>query len=191
MAEACLNRMAELKIKAAARFAAVGVDVILFGDDAGTERGMMIAPETWREWLKRRLAKAIRAAKEANPDVLVYYHSDGDIRLIIDELIECGIDILNPIQPECMDPAEIYSRYKDRISFWGCIGTQTTMPFGTPDDVRNKVRQLLDLCRENGRLVLAPTHLLEPEVPLENIDAFVSEVKSFRNPVPIRNFPSV
>ena len=179
MARACLDRITELKCQAAARFAAAGIDVIIYGDDVGTERDMMMAPETWREWLKPRLAKAIRAAKDANPDVLCYYHSDGDIHLIIDELIECGIDILNPIQPECMDPVKIYTQYKDRISFWGCIGTQTTMPFGTPEDVRKAVQQLLDLCRNDGRLVLAPTHVLEPEVPLENIDAFVSAVKAF------------
>ena len=179
MAEACLDRMMELKCEAAVRYAAAGVDVIIYGDDVGTERGMMIAPETWREWLKPRLIKAIQAAKDVNPDVLIYYHSDGDISLIIDELIECGIDILNPIQPECMDPVEIYNKYKDRISFWGAIGTQTTMPFGTTEDVRKTVQQLLDLCRNDGRLVLAPTHVLEPEVPLDNVDTFVNTVKSF------------
>ncbi|MCL2831986.1 MAG: uroporphyrinogen decarboxylase family protein [Treponema sp.] len=179
MAAACLDRMAELKYGAAARYAAAGVDVIIYGDDVGTERDMMMAPETWREWLKPRLAKAIRAAKDVNQDVLVYYHSDGDIRQIIDDLIEIGIDILNPVQPECMDPFQIYNQYKDRISFWGCIGTQTTMPFGTPDDIRKTVNSLLDLGRNDGRLILAPTHVLEPEVPLENVDAFVYAVKSF------------
>jgi uroporphyrinogen decarboxylase len=179
MAEACLDRIAGMKYQMAARYAVSGVDVIIFGDDIGTERGMMISPDTWRQWLKPRLKKAIQAAKDVNPDVLCYYHSDGDIQLIIDELIECGIDILNPVQPECMDPVKVYNQYKDRISLWGCIGTQTTMPFGTVDDVYNTVQQLLDVCRNDGRLVLAPTHVLEPEVPLENIEAFVNAVKSF------------
>ena len=179
MANACLERTLEVKCGIAARFAAAGVDVIIYGDDVGTERDMMISPELWRKWLKPRLIKMIRAAKEVNPDVLCYYHSDGDIRLIIDELIECGIDILNPVQPECMDPTEIYRRYSDRIALWGTIGTQTTMPFGSVEDVRVKTREMLDLCRETGRLILAPTHLLEPEVPLENVDAFVDTVKNF------------
>ena len=180
IAEACLDRMTDLKCGFAARYAQAGIDVIIYGDDVGTERDMMISPDLWRQWLKPRLARAIRAAKDANPDVLVYYHSDGDIHLIIDELIECGIDILNPIQPECMDPVKIYNQYKDRISFWGAIGTQTTMPFGTAADVRKTVEGLLELCRNDGRLVLAPTHVLEPEVPLENVDAFVNTVKSFK-----------
>jgi uroporphyrinogen decarboxylase len=179
IAEACLERLTVVKCEIAKRFAQAGVDVIVYGDDVGTERGMMIDPETWRKWLKPRLKKAIAAAKDANPKVLCYYHSDGDIRLIIDELIECGIDILNPVQPECMDPVEIYRQYHDRVSLWGCVGTQTTMPFGTASDVRKKTRELIDMCRESGRLVIAPTHLLEPEVPLENVEAFVDAIKEF------------
>jgi uroporphyrinogen decarboxylase len=179
IAEACLERMATLQYEIARRFALTGADVIVYGDDVGTERGMMIDPETWRRWLKPRLKKAIEAAKDVNPEVLCYYHSDGDIRLIIDELIECGIDILNPIQPECMDPVEIYNRYHDRIGFWGTMGTQTVMPFGTAADVAGKTVEMIELCRNGGRLVLAPTHLLEPEVPLENVEAFVAAIQNF------------
>jgi uroporphyrinogen decarboxylase len=180
MAKACLDRTMMVKCAAAERLAAAGVDVIIYGDDVGTERGMMMSVEVWREWLKPRLAEAIKAAKSVNPDVLCYYHTDGDVHLIIDELIEAGIDILNPVQPECMDPAEIYGRYKDRISFWGTIGTQTTMPFGSVADVTAKTKEMIELCRDGGKLIIAPTHLLEPEVPIENIEAFVNTVKSFK-----------
>ena len=180
MAEACLERTMQVRLPIAERLAAAGADVIIFGDDVGTERGMMFSPDIWREWLKPRLKTLIERAKSVNPDVLCYYHSDGDITLILDELIECGIDILNPVQPECMDPTVIYRKYSDRISFWGTIGTQTTMPFGTPGEVRAKTLEMLELCRETGRLVLAPTHLLEPEVPLDNVDMFVNTVKSFK-----------
>jgi uroporphyrinogen decarboxylase len=178
--DACLDRMTKLKCEIARRFALTGADLIVYGDDVGTERGMMIDPETWRKWLKPRLKMAIEAAKDANPDVLCYYHSDGDIRLIIDELIECGIDILNPVQPECMDPVEIYNKYYRRISFWGTMGTQTTMPFGTVEEVADKTAEMINLCRNNGRMVLAPTHLLEPEVPLENVEAFVETIRNFK-----------
>ena len=184
IAEACLDRIAELKYEVARRFALAGADVIIYGDDVGTERGMMMAPETWRKWLKPRLKKAIAAAKEANPKALCYYHTDGDVRLILDELLECGIDILNPVQPECMDPVEIYNQYHERVSLWGCIGTQTTMPFGTVSDVKRKTEELINLCRKSGRLILAPTHLLEPEVPLENVEAFVNAIIDFRQIMP-------
>ena len=98
---------------------------------------------------------------------------------ILPVLLDCGMDILNPIQPECMNPAEIYRAYHDRVVLWGTIGTQTTMPFGTPDDVRTKAREMLELAKKEGRLILAPTHLLEPEVPLENLDALTETVRNF------------
>lgn len=180
MATACLDRILEVKCEMAKRYAELGVDVIIYGDDVGTERAMMISADLWREWLKPRLHKAIQAAKNVNPNVLCYYHSDGVINDIIPDLIEVGVDILNPIQPECMDPVEIKELYGHELSFWGTIGTQTTMPFGTPDDVRRVCSEMIEKVGKGGGLVLAPTHLLEPEVPWENIEAFVETVKSYQ-----------
>ncbi len=125
------------------------------------------------------MQRAIAAAKSVKPDMLAFYHSDGDIRDIIPELIEIGVDVLNPVQPECMDPRAIKSKYGDRLSFWGTIGTQTTLPSGTPDDVRRQVREMIDTVGDGGGLVLAPTHLVEPEVPWENLMAFVDEAKRY------------
>ena len=92
--------------------------------------------------------------------------------------IGIGMYILNPVQPECVDPARLKAEYGDRLSFWGCMGTQTVMPFGTADDVRRTVRELADTVGKGGGLVLAPTHMLEPEVPWENVEAFVSECRA-------------
>ena len=125
------------------------------------------------------MQRAIAAAKSVNPDMLAFYHSDGDIRDIIPELIEIGVDVLNPVQPECMDPRAVKARYGDRLSFWGTIGTQTTLPFGTPDQVRQAVREMIDTVGVGGGLVLAPTHLVEPEVPWENLLAFVDEARRY------------
>lgn len=179
MAFACLNRIGDCKEQVAVRLAQAGADVVVFGDDVGTQHGMMMSPAMWRKYLQPRLKRMIRLTKEVNPQVLCYYHSDGDIRAILPELLDCGMDILNPIQPECMDPAEIYRAYHGRVTLWGTIGTQTTMPFGTPEDVRTKALEMLEMAREEGRLILAPTHLLEPEVPLENIDMLVETVRKF------------
>ena len=87
------------------------------------------------------------------------------------------MDILNPVQPECMDPAEIKRQYGDRLSFSGTIGTQTTMPFGTPEDVRQEVKLRIETVGRGGGLLLAPTHVLEPDVPWENIVAFVQAAR--------------
>jgi uroporphyrinogen decarboxylase len=144
----------------------------------GTQRGMLMSAPLWRAWLKPRLARTIAAARDVKPDVLVFYHSDGDVSAIIPDLIEIGVDILNPVQPECMDPAALKRAYGQQLSFWGTIGTQSTLPFGSPDDVRREVRLRIETVGAGGGLFLAPTHVIEPEVPFENIVAFVDAVKN-------------
>jgi uroporphyrinogen decarboxylase len=150
------------------------VDVIMFGDDVGTQKALMMSVETWRKWVKPATAATIAAAKAVNPDVIALYHSDGVIYDIIPELIEIGVDVLNPVQPECVDPLVLKEQYGDRLSFWGTIGTQTTMPFGTPEEVRENVRQMIQTVGKGGGLLIAPTHLLEPEVPVENVVAYIN-----------------
>ena len=107
------------------------------------------------------------------------YHSDGVIYDIIPELIEIGVDVLNPVQPECVDPVLLKQQYGNKLSFWGTVGTQTTMPFGSPQDVRDTVRHMIETVGDGGGFLIAPTHLLEPEVPWENIEAFVQAVREF------------
>ena len=179
MAEACLGRMADIKVEMARRAAKCGVDIIVFGDDIGTQRALMMSADLWRRWLKPAMKRAIEAAKSAKPDVLAYYHSDGVISEVTKELIEIGVDILNPVQPECMDPVEVKRLYGDRLSFWGTIGTQTTMPFGSPTEVEYETRRMIETVGRGGGLCIAPTHILEPEVPFENVEAFIGAVKKY------------
>jgi len=176
VAEALLDRLTHTGVESARRAAAAGVDVLETGDDVGTQRGMMMSPALWRQWLKGRLAQVIAAAKAVKPDLIVLYHSDGNIEHIIPELIEVGVDVLNPVQPECMDPAALKLCYGDRLAFWGTVGTQTTMPFGTPEEVRAVVRERIETVGEGGGLLLAPTHVIEPEVPWANILAFFQAI---------------
>lgn len=179
MARILVDRITEMRCKMAKIFVGAGVDVLRLGDDVGIERGMMISREMWAEWLKPRLARIIGEAREINPNVLVFYHSDGDCRAIIPELIEIGIDILNPVQPECMDPAEIKKLYGDKLAFWGTIGTQRTMPFGTPDDVREEVITRIETVGKGGGLLLGPSHLLQDDVPWDNVLAFFEAVDKY------------
>lgn len=168
-------------VRAAAELARAGVDVVALGDDVGTQRGMLVSADFWRQHLKPRLKKAIDAVRANQRQyIFIRYHSDGDIRPIIPELIELGIDILNPVQPECMPADEIVRQYRDAAGFWGLIGTQSTMPFGTPDDVKKQVAQCAAWARAGAAIVVAPTHVLEPDVPWENIKAFVDAVRNTR-----------
>jgi uroporphyrinogen decarboxylase len=140
----------------------------------GTQKNLIVSPDCWRRQFKPRFKKIVDAAKDASPDVLFFYHSDGQIREIIPDLIEIGVDILNPVQPECMDPVEIKETFGDRLALWGGVGTQTVMPFGTPEEVRACVQRLFQTAGRGGGLVCAPSHVLEPEVPWKNVEAFVA-----------------
>lgn len=160
-------------------FAKAGVDILRLGDDVGTQRGMMISPTIWREFLKPRLASVIAGARAIRPDMPVYYHSDGDVREIIDELIEIGVTILNPIQPECMDPVEIKQKYGDRLTLWGTLGTQTTLPHGTPQEIRAVVKEYMQQLAPGGGYIIGPTHTISKDVPWENIIAFYEAVQEY------------
>jgi uroporphyrinogen decarboxylase len=156
-----------------------GCDVIRLGDDVGTQQSLLLSIDQWRHHLKPRLKAVIDAIREASEGrrIFVQYHSDGAITPLIPDLIEIGVDILNPVQPECMDVAAVAAEFGDRIALCGMIGTQTTMPFGSVQDVREAVDAVRDLHRRGARVVVAPTHVLEPDVPLENIRAFVEAAR--------------
>jgi uroporphyrinogen decarboxylase len=178
-AEVLVDKWFNIRIFMIKKFAEAGCDIIQMGDDVSMQTGMMMSPEIWRKVFKPRMAKLIMAAKDIKNDILIWYHSDGKPEKIIPDLIDIGLDILNPIQPECMDPAEIKKLYGNRLSLWGAIGTQSTMPFGNADEVRRVVKERIKTCGKGGGLLLAPTHVLEPEVPLENLEAFVEAVKKY------------
>ena len=92
---------------------------------------------------------------------------------IVPDLIEIGVDILNPVQPECMNPVEMKKQFGHQLAFWGCVGTQSVMPFGSPETVRQTCRDLIRVVGSGGGLFLAPTHTLEPDVPWPNVEAFL------------------
>lgn len=178
-AEFLLDTVTESSCINAAAFARANVDVISIGDDIGMQHTIMMSQVMYRTWLKPRIKKVIDAAKAVKPDVLIMYHSCGYIKPFIEDLIEVGVDILDPVQPECMSFEELHREFGDRLSFHGTIGTQTTMPFGTPEEITREVHKNLKIAGEKGGLMCAPTHLLEPEVPWENILAFVEANISF------------
>lgn len=178
-AECLLDGITDIRCGQARFFAQQDVDVLVLGDDVSTQRGMLMSPATWRKWFKGRMQRIIESARAIKPDLPVFYHSDGNPSAIIPELIEIGVTILNPVQPECIDPVEVKRRYGDRLALWGTIGTQTTMPFGTPDDVRAEVRRRIETVGYDGGLVLGPTHTLEPDVPWENIVALYEAIEEY------------
>jgi uroporphyrinogen decarboxylase len=132
LARYLFERTAAFQREVARQFALAGVDIIITGDDVAGQQGLLMSRETWLEFLQPSLAATVETVKRANPASFVFYHSDGNIEPLIPDLIETGIDILNPVQPECMDPAAIKQKYGDRLSFWGTVSVQRTMPSEAP-----------------------------------------------------------
>lgn len=178
-ADFLLDRITGIVAAAAARLAAAGLDVLILGDDIATQTGMLMSLEMYRAVFKPRLARIIRAAKDAKPDIHVFYHSDGNVWDAIPDLIEAGVTVLNPVQPECLDPARVKEVFGDRLSFFGTISVQRTMPFGSPDEVRAEVALRMRTIGRGGGLLLAPAHVLQPDTPWENITAFFEAVREY------------
>ncbi len=167
-----LDRLADRNLRIAQAAARAGVDFLRTGDDVANQEALMFHPDVWRRFLKSRWGKVYAAAREIKPDIDIWYHSDGDIYAIIPELLEIGVTIFNPIQPECMDIVDVKKKWGDRMVMDGTVGTQTTMPFGTADEVRRVVAERVRTLGRDGALIISPTHVLEPEVPVANVVAF-------------------
>lgn len=163
-------------LEAAKRLVEIGVDMIWIGDDVGSQNAMLISPELWRRFLKPRMARFIAELKALNQDLKIAYHSDGNILAIIPELIEVGVDVLNPIQPRCMDPERLKREFGDRLSFWGGIDIQHTLPFGSVESVRAEVQSRLEKVGKGGGFIIGPTHHVQLDTPMENLFALVETV---------------
>ena len=163
-------------LTAAKKLVEMGVDMIWIGDDVGAQNRMLISPRHWRQYLKPRMANFIAEIKSINPQLKVAYHSDGHVYPIIPELIEIGLDVLNPVQPSSMDPAQLKKEFGERLCFWGSVDEQHTLPFGTPEDVKAEVLTRLKTIGKSGGLILSPTHHVQLDTPMENFWALVDTV---------------
>ena len=178
--EAIFERWTAVRLWQLETYAKFGrYDILWLGDDISNQLGMLIPPDLWRKTLKPRLKEIIECAKYYQPEGLVFYHTCGNPTEVVEDLIEVGVDILNPVQPEAVDPAAYKKRWGDRLSFWGTVGVQKTLPFGTVEEVRKEVKERIETVGQGGGLLIGPSHVIEPEVPWENVVAFVEAVKEF------------
>ncbi len=154
-------------------WAGIGADCIMFGDDWGMQTGMQISPVMWRELIKPCYKTMFDAAHAAGIDIL--FHSCGKVDDIVEDFIEVGVDILDPMQPGCMDPVEIARRHGGRISFSGAVDIQGLMVFGTPGQVKDEIRRLLDVLGTpfGGGFLVGPANSMTPDIPLANVRAMV------------------
>ena len=147
------------------------IDGVLLGSDWGSQIDLLMSPVAWQEMIRPGEQKEYDLIHSYGKDVWV--HSCGKIDKIIPSLLEMGLDVLNPVQPEAMEIAALKRNYGDRLAFWGGISTQKTLPYGTPDDVRREARAVRDMMARNGGYILAPAQSIQSDVPAENVLALL------------------
>jgi len=171
--EELLDRLTDLRIEMVEKCKDVPSDAIMFGDDRGEQRGVIIGPELWRKYLKPRWAKVFDAVHAQGKYAIT--HSCGSVADIMPDIIEIGLDVLESVQPEPygMNPFELKKKFGDKIAFWGCLGSQSDIPFSTPQEIHKKVDRLCMEMGKGGGYILAPAKSIQPGTPPENSAAVV------------------
>ena len=151
------------------------IDGIYFGDDWGTQTGLLMGTGLWHEFIFPRIRKMYARVKER--DKFVFLHCCGKIEELFPALIECGLDVFNPLQPEVMDVARIKRLYGQRLSFYGGIGTQKTLPFGTVGETKEEVERLMDVVGSGGGYIASPSHAIPADAKPENVAAMIETLQ--------------
>jgi hypothetical protein len=151
------------------------IDGILLGSDWGSQNSLLMSPSSWRELIAPGEKLEYDLIHSTGKDVWV--HSCGNVEQIMGDLIELGVDVLNPLQPECMDIKSIKSNYGNKLTFWGGISTQQTLPYGKADDVRNEILTVTDFMKESGGYILAPSQEIQSDVPYENLRMMIDTAR--------------
>jgi uroporphyrinogen decarboxylase len=152
------------------------VDGMRFGDDWGGQRGLLMGPALWREFIKPRVAELYGLVKAAGKRVFI--HSCGKVEELFPELIQIGVDVFNPFQPEVMDVEAMKRRYGAWLTFFGGISTQRTLPYGTAEQVKEEVRRLLDRVGRRGGYIAAPAHDVPRDARPENVAAMIEVLRA-------------
>ena len=174
------ERSAAYELQKGINFIKAGGDVIQVVGDIAMQDRMMVSPAAWRSIDKPRLAEMLQTWKSYNPDIMLYFHSDGDMEEVLPDLIEIGFQIIDPIQPECMDVNRIKKQYGKNFTIHGTISVQQTLPFGTVEDVRKETESRIALAQEDGGMIIAPANHVLDDTPLENFLEIYRTVGSFQ-----------
>lgn len=149
------------------------IDGVMFSDDWGDQKGVILGPERWRKFIKGRVSKLYEKVKKKGKIVLS--HCCGSVYDIMEDIIEIGLDVLQSVQPEAknMNPYELKRKFGDKITFWGCLGSQRIIPFGKPDELKREIERLCKEMGKGGGYILGCAKPIRPETPLENIKIIV------------------
>ncbi len=173
--EDLLDAIVEHRLIQVRRALACGVDAVYFGDDYGMQTGLIMGLERWRHFIKPRLAKMFAPVREAGKFVTM--HSCGAVAELFDDLVEIGLDLFNPFQPEVMDIEKIKRDYHGRLAFHGGMSIQNILPFGSVEDVRAETARLIEMGQDGG-YIFSPSHSVPPDVPPENLVAMMEVLRA-------------
>jgi uroporphyrinogen decarboxylase len=173
--EEFLDRIVEHNLVQVRRALACGVDAVYFGDDYGMQTGLIMGHRHWRRFFKPRLARMFAPVREARKFVCM--HSCGCVAELFDDLVQIGLNLFNPFQPEVMDVFALKKRYHGRLAFHGGMSIQKVLPFGTVEQVREMTQRLIDAGRDGG-YVFSPSHAVPPDVPPANLVAMMDVLRS-------------
>jgi uroporphyrinogen decarboxylase len=171
-----LERITAIQLALIEHYLALGVDGGYFGDDYGAQKNLIMSPAAWRKLIKPCLARLFTPFRERGLPILM--HSDGQIQPILPDLVEIGLTALNPVQPEVLDHAWLSENFGGKLAFYGGISTQTTLPYGSPDEVHRAVRDCRRTLGPNGTgLLLAPSHRMMRDIPMANVEALLEAMR--------------
>jgi hypothetical protein len=153
------------------------IDGILLGSDWGSQQSLLMSPQVWRRMIKDGEKKEYDLIKAGGKHVWI--HSCGCVTAIIPDLIEMGVDVLNPVQPECMDICMLKNDFGPKLTFFGGISTQRTLPMCSPEDVKAEVRDVIRMMSVNGGYIASPAQEIQTDVPYENLCALIEVFKEF------------
>jgi uroporphyrinogen decarboxylase len=177
--EALIDKTMNFALAVGKRLVSMGVDGIWAGDDFGSQNGLLISPPMWRRYFKERYRHVYAQLKMVNPNVMIMQHSDGAVASILDEWIEVGLEVFNPVQPNVPghSPEELKDKFGDKVSFWGAIDQQSLLPFGTPLEIEADVKAKITVLGRGGGYMAAPAHIIQAGTPMENVEAFINAVR--------------
>lgn len=147
------------------------IDFFHLTDDWGSQKGLLVSPRQWRELIKPRLARVMRRAREHG--WLLSLHSDGNISEVLDDLVDMGLNMLNPVQPDCMDVVAIKRRYGKDLCLYGGVSNQRVLPFGTPQEIGEHIATCLRELGKDGGYILSTGKEMRAETPVENAVAVI------------------
>lgn len=158
------------------------VDIVGEGDDYGTQQSQLIAPDQFRQYYLPHFTRVLDFIKQKKPDAKILFHSCGNVRTIIPDLIEMGVDILNPVHVTAtgMEPVQLKKDFGKDIVFWGGgVDTQHVLPSGTPEQVKDDVKRNIDALAPGGGFVFSTIHNIQAEVPPQNIIAMIEALTDY------------